>query len=458
MTYTGAINRAIDRFQNNLSTTQIQGISEIRFAISVPVDIDVYRLMIISALEFEFAGGRAEIPLLGEVKFPKSKFSGTSVNEVYISENGVKLLELSQTVKPEGITNFIIFLEVNNQRDRISPPVFEIVARSGKNLSAFFSETANIRPVLVDILNSSDREYRELVSSRFEKSGSIVVEIEAYLIDKTNQGIDFLIKQIASLMQLIENYKMPRELWNSAERPEDFNQTLNQISSSIDQTIENLLSFLEEKLPSIDISSLLDEIPLRDNLPDWVAALLNSVEKITQRVQAKINGILELVRQIAVFIRANKPDTIDSFDTLIGFISGLWDGIIDLITGVFGLINMALELLNILLASSKDYRLTLQLILEATDQLLQAIDRIDWSEFWQHFQEQTLPMLKQLIEETADDLVNDIATNSGLAGYYFGYLVYNIIEIFFPPLKLTKLSKVGSTPSQVARYFDKIFN
>jgi len=445
------VNRVIERLQSSLSTTEIPGI--INTIVVSPLENDVYRLMILSALEFEFA----ELPLIGEITIPKSQFSRAFINEVYVSENGVKLLELSQTVQPEGITSFIIFLEINNRRDRVSPPVFEIVSSPDKHLSNFFSETANIRPVLLDILNCSDLEYRVLVTSRFEKPGSIEAEIEAYLIEKTNQGIDFLIKQIASLMQLIENYKMPRELWNSSERPADFNQSLQQIAASIDQTLENALSFLEERLPSVDISGFLQELPFRDSLPDWIAAMLNYAEKTTQKIQAKINGIIQLVREIAGFIRDNKPDTIDSLNALIGFVSGLWDGIIDLITGILGLINLALELIKLLLGSSQVYRSTIQLILEATDQLLQSFDQINWGEFWGHFQEHTLPKFKQLVEESAEDLVNNLAANSGLVGYYFGYLVYNIIETLIPPLKLSKLGKVGSAASKAAHYFEKIF-
>ena len=45
--------------------------------------------------------------------------------------------------------------------------------------------------------------------------------------------------------------------------------------------------------------------------------------------------------------------------------------------------------------------------------------------------------MQELIIEKADRIAHDLG-NPRIAAYNFGYLVYMVVEMFLPPLKLTK--------------------
>lgn len=310
----------------------------------------------------------------------------------------------------------------------------------------------------MDVLDVSDDAYTELVESRFEErrdSDSSVVG--DFVRDIADDGMDWLIKQLTDFSNKLKNYKMPRELWHPNEAPADFNKFLNDLSRTIDNTINDGLKAVSN-LPRLDLTGFIDDhLPLpMASLPDIIVEFINSIKDITRKIDSRINGLIEFIEETAEFVKSNKPDTIDSLNTLIGYICGLWDGAIDLVAGFIELVTLGLKLLKLKMAFDKEPRRTLQLLLESLDQIFHAFSKIDWAAFWKHLKEETLPKVMEALEFRLDELLNEFTRNSASAGYYLGYLVFNIIESFFPPLKFSKVAAVSEQASKVALYTNKI--
>ena len=81
---------------------------------------------------------------------------------------------------------------------------------------------------------------------------------------------------------------------------------------------------------------------------------------------------------------------------------------------------------------------------------------VDWVEIWSHFVSIILPRIVEMLRREGEELLDKIARNSAAAGYYFGYLVYNIAETFFPPLKLSKVAAGSEAATNAARVADRI--
>jgi hypothetical protein len=152
--------------------------------------------------------------------------------------------------------------------------------------------------------------------------------------------------------------------------------------------------------------------------------------------------VIRFLQSLVDFMKQHRPAAGDSFNTFLGYLCGLWDGIVDSLTGLLETLALGLGLLAAFLKASLSPRIAFQAALEGLDQLLQALGRINWLALWNHFVSETFPKIVHFLTEHAPTLIVDkIAANTATVGYYFGYVAYNIAEAFFPPVKLGKVAK-----------------
>lgn len=378
--------------------------------------------------------------------------------DVYLSRDGLKLLELTESRKPQGNIAAIVFLEIGDD-DRASGQVFELALHPDLHprWEEFLAETALLSPVIRRELGGlSPDEYRQLVESRFEGAPSIFENLEDFLLEKTAEGIVALTGLLEKLAKVVgDDFKMPAELWHPQQHPDDLQEFLDGLGTVVDTNVHGLLEKVQE-LRIGDLERFLPEVQGEKLLPRFVQDALHVSRTVLALIHAHYEGLLEVLRRVAAFVDQNRPDATDVVHTIIGYLCGVWDAIIDCVAGFVETLGLALELLGAYIEASKDLRTTLQVGLEALDQVIQALERIEWGEIWEHFEQRIFPKLIRFVEEKGEDLEHEIAKSPAAVGYYFGYLVYNVVESLFPPLKLTKAAKASRAASRTARYVDRI--
>jgi hypothetical protein len=414
---------------------------------------DVARLFVVSIAEFEFRG-RTIRGLPVEVKLPDGKVIFSRVFEIYLSRNGVRLLELAKERTPAAGVEAVIFFEVN-RGDIVSDTVFEIAPREGLAATEFLSMTAHFSHILRSALGLSTNAYQKLVRERFDRETGVLERVGDVLLERAGELLIALQDPIEALAGIFANGKMPAELWRPSVRPEDFDASLQSLAASIDGTIDAVLQRVAD-LPRLNLSSHLQDIPGESLLPNFLAEVLSALRAAISSVERLWNRLLQFVTDAANFIKANKPHSADSFDTLIGYLCGLWDGAIDAISGLVELAALAVGLAGAFLKSATAPRTALQLFLEAMDQMLAAFRMIDWLQVWTHFISKILPKIVDMLQREGNELLNTVARSAAEAGYYFGYVVYNIAEAFFPPLKLSKVAAGARAATNASQFVDRI--
>jgi len=145
-------------------------------------------------------------------------------------------------------------------------------------------------------------------------------------------------------------------------------------------------------------------------------------------------------------------DLLDGIEQVIAFVCGIWNALMDLISGIFGLIKLVFQgiaAVNDLQTNGSYYK---ALMLEYMDDMLVALIKLDWKKVvlgaYKAHQEMT-----ELVNSIPSLILKGLASlNHTEVGYYGGYIVFQIIEFLFPPLKLAKLGKLSSL-SKIADIF-----
>ncbi len=135
---------------------------------------------------------------------------------------------------------------------------------------------------------------------------------------------------------------------------------------------------------------------------------------------------------------------------------GLWNGLMDLLSGLFDLI----ALVNKGIKAHRHYKQNEDyykaLLLEYADNFLQAALQIDWSEVLSHGAEQYRVFKEYVSERLSLEYWQELLNfNHTEIAYYKGYLIFNILEAVIPPIKLAKLAKAGKL-EKVIRMLDDL--
>jgi len=384
------------------------------------------------------------------------------VTELFLSRSGSELLKIANARRKLYSKLSIDFRAMailaelpavraqGEDADLFPGQIFEVVLRpvapdTPEELALeVLKSTPQLASRLAPVIGMGREEFRDRVMEAAEDSAPGLIDEQ---ISKVFAGIlEFLAEQATNLSHFLDrNSRMPEEVWNPRKRPKDMADFLHGLGDALEKASSSAIEwFADRKLDLAGLAGPLAEI-------DAVAALIRQAEALWNKPR-------DFILRVANSIKDIIGSAGDSLDTLIGYVSGLWDGIIEGIIGFVELIALALRLAAKFLRANIKIEGAIDLVREVIDEIVQALMRIDWIEFWIRFMKEVVPLIIDLLKQKADAFIDHATRNSAMAGYYFGYLVYTIAEFFFPPLKLSKVSRAARAARTTlsANFFGKI--
>ncbi|CCO47323.1 hypothetical protein VIBNISOn1_30013 [Vibrio nigripulchritudo SOn1] len=300
----------------------------------------------------------------------------------------------------------------------------------------------------------------------------------------------FIVESLESLSKILDGFSkdlvsdlhVPRELWHPKERPADFNQMVREAGETINNGMNSMLVAMESVIS--DIQSAIDYalkeleswvvgamdaiinifkgiVDTLDDAIEFAEGLVVSLTLLLKRFKAGFASFLAHAKSALLWMDKNRPDFNESIDTFIGFFGGVWDGIVDSILGFIDTLSLILQLIIGAFKHGGKLGDAFSLMLEVADDFIAVLRKIPWDNLWYLFTEELYPEVKTFFTETSDELMfaigDAISRTPAASGYYFGYLVYNLVEMFFPPLKFSKISGAANEAADLtSKFFQKM--
>ena len=398
---------------------------------------------------------------------------------IYLSRSALSLLALARKLKPEDLgVDGLLFIEVNAgdelssgfihtkkpeietgwamTRDIYHNYLFSVIGRllgeeKHATLSAF---TGGKRPAAVEGDTVTDH-----IIEMLEDLGKVISETSTDLGDKLHAS---------------------RSLWHPNERSDDLKAVLGEtvgylrgaaglLIDAMDTLIKGttlpldvLLGVLETALSEgteifTDILSSISDAA--GDFADKVQAVATMLVNALSMIRRKLAELRGLSTTIADWFKSQAKDLNDNLDVLIGYLAGVWDGVVDAVLGFLDTINLVVTAVLGLFKLADNAGDVLDLSLEILDDLLATLDQIGWDGMWEEFMTNIYPSIRDTLTKQGRDLsqaIGDkITANDAAVGYYFGYLVYMVAEMFFPPMKLSKVAKGVDDGAKLTKAFFK---
>ncbi|WP_054785534.1 hypothetical protein [Pseudovibrio denitrificans] len=353
--------------------------------------------------------------------------------EVFLSRSGIQLAALASAQEPSPPSKSIILVEVEDpdQPDLTSGRYFNIIAAPGHELADFRNDTVFVAGILGRALGVNRDGYNELVENAF--AGGSAVQFYSFrdLVDAATQKLIGLLKPLVDkLAKVFQDGTMPAELWDPDLMPKDFQKLISQLGVQLDSAIADKLKALEA----------IPRLAVVEEIRGWIGAgAISSFLDQLARIEDLWNDTLDFLTDAVVFVREAIPKSEDVIGTTIGYLCGLWDGVIQAAAGIFETVSLGLVLLKASIAARQNTAETAQFVTEAFDEIIQILSRIKWRKVWHMIEKDIWPLMSKFFDAAADSLAHTVTRSPATVGYYTGYMVYNIAETFFPPLKLMAL-------------------
>ncbi|GLQ76063.1 hypothetical protein [Vibrio penaeicida] len=417
-----------------------------------------------------------DLPIIPDVF--ESQETTTSVFHLYIGFSAVELLK-TYYKNGNSAQDGTLYVEIN-EGDRFSDALF-ISAISGNNRAQqllMSSKLAHLLPIFVRMFNGkSATSLLSLIGRSPEPKENEDSDFSDFIVE----SMESLVKALDSVSKdLASDLHAPKELWHPSERPADFNQTVKSAGESINNGITQLIAELQRVVIDVNqsVSSALGEFEVWANdAIDTIAdlfigffdavderinaakALMHSLTELITRFRNGISSFLALASSAINWLDTNRPDFSESIDTLVGYFSGLWDGIVDAILGFIDTISLVFHIIIALFKHGGKLHDVFELMLEIIDEFLAVLEKVPWGSLWQIITEDLYPEVRDFFIESTDELMfsigDAISRTPAASGYYFGYLVYNLVEMFFPPMKFSKISGVANDAANLTSKFFK---
>ena len=386
--------------------------------------------------------------------------------QIYASDSAISLMKkyhevsLNNKKEPMDVRKqplAYVFIETEREgvvQDLLSPYymrlIYNIRYDDGKTsnkekANKFLDNTEDITSILIKALGfEKDRDgYRKWILSQIEDS-IIEENDESNLFKAAIKVLDiteFLTGEIVDFLAQ-EKLHIPKHIWDRKERNKDA-ETLK----------KDFLAFLEGKVAAMLKAIQKAERIKPPKIPDlFEGKFVAAMNKITEL----INGLIEAAKSIAGFVERDLLNIEDSFDTLVGFFSGVWNAIVDLIIGLFSMGKFIAVGFRGLLKVEKSFSKFFDAFTEFLDELWQAITNIEWIEVIKYIFTEVFPELKKFLTEEIPSWLEEIESridNVSQFSYDTGYFVFEVAENFLPPLRTLK---VGSVSDAFAGIFKKV--
>lgn len=347
---------------------------------------------------------------------------------IFISHDGAYLLKKHRELKMKKAfadNEIVLFLEYSSS-DVISDEVTLVLA--GDKVKKY------VAPVLASdylqdkyfISSGRQKEMVEQViasNSATDAAMEIILRLQDAVIEKVTEigvGIFDAIEKFFS-----ETLRIPDSFWNVG----DSNSTMKKFGDDIESHLRSINQQVSEFVGKYEAF-----------LPGPLAILFLGIKTIAS---AALEAF-KIVRYIGEFI--------------VALVCGFWNAIMDTIAGIFGLIKLIIQMISGVVKGvngavryivNRDYYNAL--VLEYLDNLLREALKIDWKEVLKTAQSEMLEVAALLVD-LPNIIFNKITSiNHSEAGYYLGYIIFEIVSWLFPPIKIAELGKIAKWTR-----FDKI--
>lgn len=386
--------------------------------------------------------------------------------ELFFSRSGTALLQLADqrraryskvSSSPDYVIAMFFELEGDPKKgeetDVFEGRVFEVVVRPNpwfKNIASMKRHILNLPsitlqvPELIGFKNDKQggKEFREKLYDAVERSDGAPGFITALALNTVSFGLRFAGLRLVSLAHwLNKNSRMPKGFWNPEFRPPAVTELRNMVTKAI-QEARNTIGSLDLGLGRVAVWA--EELPLVGDLIGRINAAWAQAEMFFDGIASDLESLM-----------GSAEDTID---TVIAYVCGLWDGIIEAIIGMLEFAGLILRGLAALLSEKTDLGHLTEFVREATDEVIQAFSAVNWARFGDRFMKEIAPMIVEVVKKKVQVFIDEATRTPAVAAYYFGYLVYMIVEFFFPPLKFGQVAKAARVArvAATARFLGKV--
>lgn len=253
--------------------------------------------------------------------------------------------------------------------------------------------------------------------------------------------------KLALLSENLPQAKMPEAIWKPDARPQDTNAALASVGKHIDR-LKGIL---------LDALNAIPEIQIFDAEQAKNTASINEhiFYSFLLDIQNFFNRTIHALRLIVNFFEKNHSAQGDSF-MLLGYISGLWDGLIDAVSGIVELISLIFNALSKAIAKGISVDTLIAVFRESGEEISPILSNVEIDRLLRRFLDVWAPKIWTYFKERAEYEATAFVRDSAQMGYHMGYFVYNIAENFLPPLKFTKVSKISESAVLNAKFFSSL--
>jgi predicted PurR-regulated permease PerM len=351
---------------------------------------------------------------------------------LFISTDGAKLL---QAWKAERDKNAIrskdisIYLEVD-ERDVFSDNVMRINVGT-EAAKRIYDQT--LRQQIHDKYSLSDKQFQQLISFSYEPG--LLFSFITTILAPYAATLSYIPKQVSSKLDdfikfLEKKARVSDKFWNPDHK--NYQPKIEIVTDEITNLLDNTSKTFKY------YSELGGQL-----VPEFISLQFSALNTIIQSFNTFLTTVVK--------------DFEASVQFVIALICGIWNAIVDLIIGFIALIKLvidaqvlAIEGANNLAEDAPYYS---DLFLEYTDNIIQAVEDINWTEIFESIKSD----FQDFFKAVPSDLERFIkGLNAAELGYYIGYIAFNIAEFFLPILKVAKAAKAGKLPELFAETVSEI--
>jgi len=338
---------------------------------------------------------------------------------VFISHDGAFLLKKYNSLKGKLREDEIaLFLEWN-EKDVFSDSITLLLA--GDKAKKYVADLLQSKSIQDSFFIGPERQ-KKMIETIINSNSLLDAAIDAviYLQDEVIQKVKEIGVSIFGTIEsfFTETLRIPDKFWDS----DDPEYMVGQVGDSI----EGLLIGFSHEIDSL--------------LVKYSSLISLELEFILLGIKKFADYILELFKGVRI---------IGEF--FVALVCGIWNGIMDTIGAIFGLIKLVIiGVAGIAkIVNSADYYNAL--VLEYLDNMFVEAIKIDWKEVINEASKEMLEIAFIMIRIPEIIIKKITEINHTEAGYYIGYILFEIVSWIFPPLKIAELGKLSKLTK-----FDKI--
>lgn len=377
-----------------------------------------------------------------------------------ISENTTSLINHlynEKSLKKRSYYTFYIESDINAKttegKDALSDQFFTIL-KPNKQLNKSFASPKHLLIRTTSLRNEIREIYPNFTlrffNYYFYSPQKRLIE-SSFLVKNISDVVASTIKATESVTVLFkDDLRIKEEIWKLPSTLVQRHDLILKVKNKVEMLI----------IPNVDRETLI----ALENLKSKAKYLsLSLIEILSDTIDTeKINNflwvipdftvsIITIINEFNIYIKKKtdslyRSDIADILDTGIAYLCGFINGLIDVVQGIFDLILLLLKIVHYVLTHwGPEIEV---LITETIDEIMQLISLDDISGCL----DEMLTVIKEgydVLTDKGADLIEYLVANEHklsnprILGYNLGYAVYEIIENYIPPLKITsKASQV----------------